>query len=414
LSWRGISGIGRWGAALVIACVSLAALWLPAGASAAGEGAISGKVTRATGGAPVNKALVCAERENSIFVFECASTAADGSYEITGLPAGGGYVVSFEAGESGLYLVRQYYKGVSRWEEAEPVTVSSGSTTTGIDAALAEGGAIAGKVTAAATGMPIAEVEVCSWLESDGEFDGCTYTANDGTYEIVGVHPGLHELEFWDFEAGYEPQFLNSISVAAGERKSGVNVAMSLAGRISGHVYFASTHQPAKGTLVCAIGVNSGKSRGCGPTDKTGAYEFLASPGRWKIVFSPEPSESIFFDQEEGELEGAGPDGWPTQFWNLKSSLAQADVIELTQGGVRSGVDGQLGYVPPPGSASSQPSPTLTVPSAVIPPAPSGAVPPSPPRPTLLCKPGFVKKHLRGKQHCVRKRKHRRHHSPHH
>jgi hypothetical protein len=97
LSCRGTSTIGGWGTAIV-AALALGALWLPAGASAAEEGSIAGKVTRAVGGTGVDKARVCAERENTIFVFECTSTAADGSYQISSLPAGGGYVVSFEEG----------------------------------------------------------------------------------------------------------------------------------------------------------------------------------------------------------------------------------------------------------------------------------------------------------------------------
>jgi hypothetical protein len=171
---------------------------------------------------------------------------------------------------------------VSHWGEADRVTVSAGSTTSGIDAALVEGGAIAGKVTATGSGDPIGEVEVCSYLESAGEFDGCAYTASDGTYEIRGARPGLHEVEFWSEVSLEGPKILRSVSVSAGAKTSNVNETFALAGRIRGHVYFASTHQPSKGTLVCAIGFSSGKSRGCGPTDKTGAYEFFASAGRWE------------------------------------------------------------------------------------------------------------------------------------
>lgn len=382
--------MGRAGAATVVA-LAFFAFWLAPAASAA-DGAISGKVTKAGVGTPVLSAEVCAETESGIFVFECTSTEADGTYEIAGLPPAG-YVVSFWAGESGLYLIHQFWEGVGRYGEATEVTVVSGMTATGIDAAMVEGGAIAGKVTAAANGAPIGEVEVCSASEGGGEFDGCAYTAGDGTYEIVGVAPGLHELEFWASKGNYEPQFLSSVQVSVGVKTSNVNAALKAAppppnGRISGHVYRAATHEPLGGITVCAIdGFN--ESRGCAHTAKSGAYEFVGVPaGLWRVAFSPEPAEFESF--EVGEIKS---DAWPTQFWNLKPTLAQADAINVAEGGVITGIDGLLG----PGPATTPNPPPTTGPASV-------AV-----RPPLRCKRGLVKRRVKGKARCVKVHKHRRH-----
>ncbi len=199
-------------------------LALPAAASAA-DGGISGKVTLAAGGAPVLGAEVCAEEQIPPFEFECAPSAADGTFAITGLPPAG-YIVEFNAGNSGLNITRQFWNGVSQFLKATEVTVAPGLITPGINAAMLEGGAIAGRVTSAATGSPIEAVEVCSWHEIDETFDGCDFTAADGTYEILGAAPGLHELEFWAFESAYETQLLHGVLVSLGVRTANVNVAL--------------------------------------------------------------------------------------------------------------------------------------------------------------------------------------------
>lgn len=395
LSFRGNSTGGRWGLATIVALV-LIALSLPASASAA-NGAISGKVTEAAGGAPVVDAGVCAEEQGGEFEFECTLTELGGSYEITGLPPGK-YVVGFSAGESGRNLARQYYDGVSSWFEADEVTVPSSGKAEEIDAALGEGAVIEGKVTAAGGGTPIGNVEVCAWREEGEEFDGCAYTAINGAYEIAGLRPGPHEVEFWDYEHGYEPLFLNSISVSTGHTTM-VDAAMFLGGRISGHVYAASNHQAIGGVAVCAIWVATGESRGCAHTSNSGAYEFFpVSAGAWKIAFSPEPTEFEFFEEEE-----VGVDGWPTQFWNLKPTLASADVIDVTHGSAFTGIDALLGPGPPsPLTTSSSPQSTTPAPVAVT----------SKPAPKVLCRKGFQRKRVEGTLRCVKRHKlrhHRRH-----
>lgn len=398
MSCRGISTIGGLGVAALVALV-VAALVAPAVASAAGEGAISGEVTLAAGGAPAVEAEVCAEGEEGPeeFTLACVLTEADGSYEIDGL-APAGYVVSFEAGESGHYLVRQFWHGVGRYEEATRVQVTAGATASGIDAAMAEGGAIAGRVTAAVGGAPLAEVEVCSWSEPGGSFDRCTETAGDGTYELVGIAPGLHEVEFFPYTGAYEPQFRHGVSVAVGVRTESVNAALaaepSSNGQIRGHVYAAATHAALKGVPVCAID-ESGRSRGCARTGPAGGYGFAAVPtGRWRIAFSPDPGE---FEQfEPGEITA---DAWPTQFWNGKPTLAQADAIVVAPGGVVEGIDGLLG----PGPRSSASAPKAATPA-------SSPAPVRPKPKPLTCRKGFAKKRVKGKTRCLRRHKRHRHH----
>jgi Carboxypeptidase regulatory-like domain len=98
---------------------------------------ISGTVTEASTGAPVEGILVCAVAgvggANGSEIAACATTTAGGGYALIGLRAGS-YEVVFFGGEK---FATQAYDDKSTPAEAEPVAVSEGGTTSGIDAALA-------------------------------------------------------------------------------------------------------------------------------------------------------------------------------------------------------------------------------------------------------------------------------------
>jgi alpha-tubulin suppressor-like RCC1 family protein len=94
-------------------------------------GRIEGKVTGAATNAAMKDVLVCALQSVTESV-GCALTAASGGYTISGLP-GGKYEVGFDAGKG--YVI-QYYEDRFSFSEAQAVTVTPGSTTAPIDAAM--------------------------------------------------------------------------------------------------------------------------------------------------------------------------------------------------------------------------------------------------------------------------------------
>jgi hypothetical protein len=173
-----------------------------------------------------------------------------------------------------------------------------------------------------------------------------------------------------------------------------VDASLLLGARIQGHVYTASGHQPVQDINVCAIDAAVALAE-CDSTDPEGGYLLKPLPaGAYKVAFSLEANELF-----PGEPE---PDGWPTQFWNLKSSLSEADVINLPQSGLITGIDGLLGYVPPSHSSSSPPAGSSSVPPVVI------------SQLRLRCKKGMVKRRIKGKVRCVRRQKRRHHRKYHH
>jgi hypothetical protein len=108
-----------------------------------------------------------ADRGTSI---SCQVTAGNsgGNYTITGLPSGS-YTVSFYTEYEGGNYLDQFFNGKSQFAEANAVTVTAPNVTGGINAELHPGGQITGRVTAAATHLPLASIEACA-IEAGGKF----------------------------------------------------------------------------------------------------------------------------------------------------------------------------------------------------------------------------------------------------
>jgi hypothetical protein len=175
-------------------------------------GSIEGQVTSAATKAPLPGVEICAIGASEE---ECAVSEADGDYKIEGLPAGT-YKVEFEDEPD---YATQFYAGKATLAEATPVSVSTGVSTKGIDAALAPaesshlgGGSIEGRVTAQATGLALSGVQVCAIPGSPGK---CDLTGPDGTYSIVNLTPGDYKVEFND-GPGFQIQFYDESSSLAG------------------------------------------------------------------------------------------------------------------------------------------------------------------------------------------------------
>jgi hypothetical protein len=125
----------------------------------------------------------------------CRVTASNsgGEYTIVGLPSGA-YKVTFRAGsEVGNYMTK-YYNGESSRSEANSVSVTAGSVTSGIDAAMSVGGEIVGRVTDATTHVGVAGVLACA--EAEGSQEGCAVTNAAGEYTISGLPSGSYSIWF--------------------------------------------------------------------------------------------------------------------------------------------------------------------------------------------------------------------------
>ena len=179
-------------------------------------GKITGTVTDAGNGSPINGIEVCASNAAYSFYFyeNCQRTNSSGQYTLTYLETGS-YRVSFSSpykydestGESGLEgpnYVTQFYSGKTHGEEGDLVGVSEGSTTSGINAALQSGATITGTVTDATTGAPLRGVDACAWGASNFY---CDSTNASGQYSITTAPTGSYKVEFdpEKYYVGYTP-----------------------------------------------------------------------------------------------------------------------------------------------------------------------------------------------------------------
>ena len=301
-------------------------------------GSISGTVTAADGGEPIEGITVCAEES---FNSHCVDTGADGTYTIDGLGAGE-YGVSFRGfyAENGsgefepLNYVRQYYDGKSSAEDADRVAVVAGQDTSGIDAALEEGAEIAGTVSAASDGEPAEGVEVCLYLAATGAYRGCTSTGPDGNYLLFGLPGGNYKVGFAveSFNSPYTPQYYDGkstlaaaevVALATGSRTSGIDAEMHEAGKVAGTVTAAKGGAGIEGLQVCALPVQSGNSR-CAPTGAGGGYTIEGvRPGRYVVEFHGAPD-------------------YLQQYYSGKASYAAAARITVAEEATTAGINASM------------------------------------------------------------------------
>jgi hypothetical protein len=226
-------------------------------ARAEAPGAISGTVTDASTHHAVEGIQVCAIMPPAVETEEgpgeseqpppCAKTNAAGEYTIGGLAPGAYYVIFaypsfFLPGEpppaSSANYLPQAYENTRAPSAAKKVAVVAGTATTGIDAALEEGGEITGRVTDATSGAPIANAFVCAFQQPGGEElggFGCATTAGSGEYAIEGLAGGSFVLIFG--APGYARQVYagkanlsegTPVSVTVKHVSAGINAALSV------------------------------------------------------------------------------------------------------------------------------------------------------------------------------------------
>lgn len=401
-----------------LAIVACSLLLVPAVASAAATGSISGTVTSASTHAGLGGVEVCAVEELYAGGSEgsCVFTGSTGAYAIGSLAEGAYRVHFWPRHGSGLNYLPQYYAHREFWNY-DPVSVGVAATT-GVDAELTEGGSIEGRVTSELDGTPLGGVEVCAKYEYEDREPGCAVTDTDGRYLIVGLWDWEYRLQFFPERSGL-PYFRSygglvgydaetedwpqaePVPVSLGQVTSGVDQTLKPDAEIKGFVTAAADGHGLAGILVCVAPalelskLDFWQEAKCTRTNGGGAYSIdRLEGGGYKVLFSVELREYINSLPPQKPEE----DGYPTQYWNDGTSWSSADVLTLTAPAVITGIDARLGPGPP---------------TPVVSPSPPPLPPAAPPIVKPRCKPGRHLKKVKGQRRCVRPpaRKHRRHSS---
>lgn len=377
----------------LFACVTLL---LPAAAAA---GTVKGSVTPLEWAQEVE---VCAVEKLPSEL--CTLPGSTGSYVLENVPLGAvriEFIPSFRS-----RLLTQYYDHKSRLSEATTFFLTpEAPTAAGIDADLVEGGVIEGTVTAAGSGLPLGEVEVCAISASVPAVKRCGQTDADGTYELHSLPGESYRVAFRGRgeRAGYQPQYYNHeqelskgdfISVNAGETIPNIDATLEMGAEIDGTVSDANG-LPLPGIAICLFETAASAADRCTYSGEAGSYSFEGLPsGSYQVGFSLEPGET-------GIEAGVETDGFDSQYFDGVGSRAGATTISALGPALVSGVDAHL-------SAPAQPSPAPPPPfvtSPVVAAAPAIA---EPKRPARKCRKGFRKKKVKGKARCVRVHKHRK------
>jgi Carboxypeptidase regulatory-like domain len=293
-------------------------------------GQISGTVTSAKTNEPLNEVEVSVFDSSGKYV-QSVQTEAEGKYTVLGLP-NGSYEVEFLANTGGY--ARQYYKEKATLAEATKVTVSSTSAASGVNAALASEGSIAGTVTNTSS-KDLEGVEVLVYGPAE-ELEPITSaeTGSDGTYKVEGLAAGKYKVRFVAASGEYISQYYkdkamfseaSEVTVAAGASTSAINAAMATAdGSVSGTVTSAASGKPVANVAVKVYESGEGHIASA-LSGSNGAYTVSGlAPGSYEIEFVPPSDEYL------------------TQYYGGVASLEAESPVAVGAGKATTGINAAL------------------------------------------------------------------------
>ena len=193
---------------------------------------------------------------------------------------------------------------------------------------------VTGKVTTSGAD-PLADVSVRLWDTSAASIMSTTTTASDGTYLLSGVAAGSYLVQFYPAsETIYAEQWWNDrpdqvaadeVTLSAGQALTDVNGRLTAEATISGVVTDTGGH-PLGGVDVKLWDHTGGVIIAGATTAEDGSYSISDLPASaYKVQFLP-PMES----------------GFAEQWWNDKPDSSTGDLVAVTAGETRTGVNASL------------------------------------------------------------------------
>jgi formylglycine-generating enzyme required for sulfatase activity/5-hydroxyisourate hydrolase-like protein (transthyretin family) len=271
---------------------------------------ITGRITSASDGKPIENILVLAHRMMGNGEWDWSSwvnftsSKSDGSYVLS-LPEGT-YLVSFHD-YNDKYYVTEFYDNQRKSDNALAVDLGSNSTVGNINASLAEGSYIEGVVRADANSAPLQGISV-SVHEYNEEDDWWNWVAGaetdqNGAYSIGGLGAGTYRVEFRDPNGVYAFEAYNDaakiklggdVVVSESSKVTGINASLGKASSISGKVTGIG------GIRLSTVELDLERLGDDGEwhwhadteTDEDGDYEFSGlRPGIYRVEFEDESGE---------------------------------------------------------------------------------------------------------------------------
>jgi 5-hydroxyisourate hydrolase-like protein (transthyretin family) len=294
-------------------------------------GHISGTVTAAVGGAPLDDVRVTVYTNDGQKVTD-VSTDSSGAYTTVALRSGS-YKLLFDPSDSNSAVtqayVAEYHLDKIDLATATLVPVAAPNPVT-INAALDLGGQFSGRVTAAVGATPLEDIDVDVYSLA-GQRVGSTSTDANGDYVTPGLRPGSYKLLFDPDGSSVEDTYVfefhnNKLTLAAATPVAApapntpavINAALEQGGRISGTATLAGTDlcgQPFdSGNIIVTIYDSDGQIVERTSTDGDGTYSTNALHGGTYYV----------------GFDGPFGDSFGTVFYNQKPNLPSASPVIVT------------------------------------------------------------------------------------
>lgn len=208
------------------------------------------------------------------------TTNGAGEYSLV-LPPGEYKLVAYDA--SGAYAA-SFHFGVRSFDEATPVRVIE-SASTPVSFTLAVAARVSGRAVDAATGAALASISVYAYTPA-GALVATTVTDATGNYRL-SVPAGDYRLVAADGARRYATSYYdrhssfaaaNVVTLAAGEERTNVQLALTRGARITGRVN-------APGLIVAAYNLD-GTLHASATSDTAGNYTLVVAPGEYRIAVS--------------------------------------------------------------------------------------------------------------------------------
>ncbi|MEO7803915.1 MAG: carboxypeptidase regulatory-like domain-containing protein [Actinomycetota bacterium] len=256
-----------------------------------------------------------------------AITDANGQYSLIALETGN-HRLSFSS--YNLNYIGEFYNDKSDYFEADLVSVVAGQTTSGIDASLAAGAVITGRVTDDAA-SPIAGINVWAVGVSGSGYGYSAATAADGTYRMQALPAGDYKVRFESYDLNYVTEYYNNkpdsasadvVHLAVAGTVSGVDAAMQTGGTIRGSV----TNARGEPVRWASVSTRDGSGSYWSNTDATGSFVIDALPtGSYRVYFQA-PYQFNYV----------------SEYYNNRRLEGDADLVAVTAGAGVSGINAQL------------------------------------------------------------------------
>ncbi|HEY3437595.1 MAG TPA: carboxypeptidase regulatory-like domain-containing protein [Actinotalea sp.] len=253
---------------------------------------------------------------------------ADGTYRLTGLPAGL-YQVRFSSWSTNV--LPEYWNDAPTELTATPVSVTAGAERAGINAILTTGGSISGTVTVPAGSDLMPSVNV--YDVATNQPVGSSSVAWDGTYHVGGLGTGSYKVGFSTFGTGLIGEYWDDVrslqaatpvSVVAGQDTPGINAALVEGGVITGHVTVPAGVSPMS-VSVWAASANGAPGGASGSVDVDGTYLIQGlDAGSYTVSFS------------------AASAGLVPQYWHGATSWMGATPITVVLGSTTADIDAAM------------------------------------------------------------------------